>query len=57
MQIFVKSDKIIHSRGSIHAIFPVFDAHEIGNVIVVVYDYMAFPSNEPAKNLFAYSGI
>lgn len=57
MQIFVKSGKIIHSRGSIHALFPVLDAHEIGNVIVVVYDYMAFPSNEPAKNLFAYSGI
>lgn len=55
MQILVDSDQIIHSQGAIPAPFRVLDAREIGDVIVVVYDYMAFPRNEPSRNLFAYS--
>jgi hypothetical protein len=35
----------------------VLDAREIGDVVVVVYDYMAFPRGLPSRNLFAYSGI
>ena len=55
MQVPVESGQIIHSRGAIPATFPVLDAREIDDLVVVVYDYMAFPSNEPSRNLFAYS--
>jgi hypothetical protein len=33
---------------------PVLDAHQIGNRIVVVFDYMSFPKFQQAKNLMAY---
>jgi outer membrane protein assembly factor BamB len=55
MQLSVESGQIIHSQGSIPARFPVLDAREIDDTIVVVYDYMAFPRGEPSRNLFAYS--
>ena len=55
MQILVESGQIIHSQGAIPAPFLVLDAREIGDIIVVVYDYMPFPRNEPSRNLFAYS--
>ena len=47
--------KIHHSRGSIRAEYPVLEIREIGELVVVVYDYMAFPRGQPARNLFAYS--
>ncbi|TAM59434.1 MAG: hypothetical protein EPN49_10895 [Rhodanobacter sp.] len=55
MQVCVESGQLIYSRGSIPALFPVLDAREIGDAVVVLYDYMAFPRNEPSRNLFAYS--
>jgi hypothetical protein len=33
---------------------PVLDARQIGDRIVVVFDYMSFPKNQQAKNLMAY---
>lgn len=35
--------------------YPVLETREIGDLVVVVYDYMSFPEGEPARNLFAYS--
>jgi hypothetical protein len=55
MQLSARSGQIIHSQGSIQAAFPVLDAREIDDTIVVVYDYMSFPRGEPSRNLFAYS--
>ena len=46
---------IRHSRGSVRAEYPVLETREIGEFLVVVYDYMAFPRGQPARNLFAYS--
>ena len=37
------------------ASYPVLEARNIGDLLVVVYDYMSFPEGEPARNLFAYS--
>ena len=34
--------------------YPVLAAHLVGERVIVVYDYMAFPKNEPARNLFCY---
>jgi hypothetical protein len=33
---------------------PVLDAHQIGDRVVVVFDYMSFPKDQQAKNLVAY---
>ena len=33
----------------------VLDKKEIGDYILVVYDYMAYPKNGPARNLVAYN--
>jgi hypothetical protein len=55
MHVSVESGQLIFSRGSIPALFPVLEAREIGDIVVVLYDYMAFPRNEPSRNLFAYS--
>lgn len=57
MQISVESNQIIHSRGKIPPCFSVFETREIGDLIVIVYDYMAFPRNEPSRILIAYSGL
>jgi hypothetical protein len=51
----VASNVITHSRGIISGAYPVIEAREISGVVVVVFDYMAFPRDAPAKNLFGYS--
>jgi len=33
---------------------PVLDAHQIGDRVVVVFDYASFPKGHQAKNLVAY---
>lgn len=33
----------------------VLDKKELGDIILVVYDYMAYPKNGPIRNLIAYS--
>jgi len=55
MQLQIDSDQIRYSRGVVYAEHPVLDAREIGPFVVVVYDYIAFPRGEPARNLFAYA--
>ena len=47
--------QIPYSRGVITAEHPVLAAREIGEFVVVVYDYMRFPQGQPARNLYAYS--
>ena len=34
---------------------PVLEWRRIGDKILVIYDYMDFPKNAPARNLFAYT--
>jgi hypothetical protein len=36
---------------------PVLAAHLVGERVIVLYDYMAFPKNEPARNLFCYNSV
>lgn len=55
MKLAVTSGQIVHSRGVIPAAREVLDAREIGDIVVAVLDYMAFPRGAPARNLFAYS--
>jgi len=55
MQIAVESGRIVHSRGSISSSYPVLEAYEVGDTVLVIYDYMAFPQLGPCRNLFAYS--
>ena len=55
MPISIESGRIIHSQGSIPAPHPVLEAREIGDMVLVVYDYTSFPRLGPARNLFAYS--
>jgi hypothetical protein len=44
-----------HSGGVLIASHPVLEAREIAGLVVVLYDYMAFPRGEPSRNLFAYN--
>ncbi|MEX3772917.1 hypothetical protein [Pseudomonas sp. MYb118] len=55
MKLTVASSLITHSQGSIAAAYPVLEAHEISGIVVVIYDYMVFPKDAPARNLFGYS--
>lgn len=54
MKLNIIDDKIKFKSGSVKAKYPVIDACEINGQILVVYDYMSFPKNSPARNLFAY---
>lgn len=57
MKLAVSNDKVQFQGGSIPAKYPVLDAREIDGKIIVIYDYMEFPKNEPARNMFAYSKL
>jgi hypothetical protein len=35
--------------------WPVLDWRKVGELYVVIFDYMAFPQGAPSRNLFAYS--
>lgn len=54
MKISFDIELIRHSRGTLKPQYPVLDAREIGDFIVVLYDHMAFPRGESARNLFAH---
>ena len=54
MKLAIDNNNIVFSRGRIKAAYPVFEAREIGERVLVLYDYMAFPRGEPSRNLFAY---
>lgn len=45
---------VVHSQGRIDVAHPVVDARKVGSRIFVLCDYMAFPEDEPARNLYAY---
>ncbi len=45
---------IRHSSGEFFVAHPITDAREIGGRIIVLFDYVAFPQGEAARNLFAY---
>ncbi|MBA4020661.1 MAG: hypothetical protein C0483_26170 [Pirellula sp.] len=55
MKLAATPGRIAHSRGVIPVGYDVLDAREIGEVIVAVFDYMAFPKDKAARNLFGYS--
>ena len=55
MKLSLTPGRISYSRGSIPVAYKVLDAREIGDIIVAIFDHMAFPQGEPARNLFAYS--
>lgn len=57
MKLSVSNHKIQFQGGSITAIHPVLDAREIDEKIIVIYDYMVFPKNEPARNMYAYTKL
>ena len=54
MKLTICGDEIIFSKGQIKAPYPIVEAHEIEVRVIVLYDYMAFPHDKPARNLFAY---
>jgi hypothetical protein len=54
MKLKVLDDKIEFKGGSIKAVYPVLEARKINELILVIYDHMEFPKDEPARNLFAY---
>ena len=54
MTLTVCGDEIVCSKGRIRALHPILDAREVEGRVLVLYDYMAFPRSEPARNLFAY---
>jgi hypothetical protein len=54
MTVTIEPGKIHYSLGCIETAYPVLEAREIGRLVVVVYDYMSFPQDKPARNLFAY---
>jgi hypothetical protein len=56
VKLAVTPGQIAHSRGVIPVAHDVLDAREIGDIVVAIFDYMAFPQGVPARNLFAYSG-
>lgn len=50
------SEEFIQGPGfRIQAAHPVLEAHLIGNRVLVVYDYMAFARDAPARNLYCYA--
>ena len=54
MKLPFNKRRIEHSHGVFDGTHPIIEAAEIEGIIVVIYDYMAFPSDSPARNLFAY---
>ncbi len=44
-----------HSGGLLPVAYPVLEARQIDGLVVVLYDYMAFPREGPSRNLFAYN--
>ncbi|GAA0851177.1 hypothetical protein GCM10009113_34340 [Marinobacter szutsaonensis] len=54
MKLSLQGNQIIYPGGELEAQHPVLEARFIDGKIVVVYDYMAFPKDTPARNLFAY---
>lgn len=55
MKLEIGQGCVRHFAGQIETAHPVLDARQIGSVVVVLYDYMEFPAEDPAKNLFAYA--
>lgn len=50
------SDGYIQGPGlRIRAAHPVLEAHLVGNSVLVLYDWMAFGRDAPARNLYCYS--
>ena len=54
MKLSFQGNQVIHPGGELEAQYPVQEARFLVGKIVVIYDYMAFPQDAPARNLFAY---
>lgn len=56
MDIEYSGGWIRHSSGDFFLLdHPVVDARRIGDRIIVLFDYMTFPEDKSARNLFAYT--
>lgn len=55
MRLEFGSNWVKHKDGLLKVNFPVWDAREVGETIIVLYDYTSFPPASPARNLFAYA--
>lgn len=53
-RLALEGGHIVTSAGRFKARWEVLEAVEDGGKVFVIYDYMAFPRGEPARNLFAY---
>jgi hypothetical protein len=42
-------------ENSLQLRLPILDARLLGDKVIVIHDYMAFPEGRPAANLLAYS--
>ncbi|MFZ5455144.1 MAG: hypothetical protein ACOY9I_05775 [Pseudomonadota bacterium] len=54
MKLSFSGRRIEHSGGALEGTHPVIGAAEIEGLVIVIYDYMTFPSGSAARNLFAY---
>lgn len=54
MKIEFQGSQVNAPGGSIEVGYPVIDARQVGDMVVVLCDWMAFPKGGPARNLFAY---
>ena len=54
MKLTVDNNCILANGGRIKAAHEVLQAVQVGVRVYVIYDYMEFPNELPARNLFAY---
>src|ERR1700761_5975440 len=55
MKLEVGQGWVKHADGVLRTTYPVLEARQIEDLVVVLYDYMAFPREGPSRNLFAYN--
>jgi hypothetical protein len=55
MKLFTEGRIVKHPHGQFEVEHPIVDARELGGTVLVLCDYMSFPGDRPARNLFAYN--
>ena len=55
MKLWTKAQRVEWEDGHLDLPVPVMQAIRLGDRILVIHDYMAYPKNKPAPNLVAYS--
>ena len=54
MKLEFRDNSVALAGGSLDVGYPVMDARDIDGLVVVLCNWMAFPQDGPARNLFAY---